>query len=286
MADALSRLTIKEGQSGATDNTSTTNTSPYQAQGMHAHSQQSGTPDADCSFIIDDEDLLECFLAFPDATPEEPFLLDYEQIAIKQRAEGCHRLLQTDPKHCSLECLCFGSPELVVCNYDPNPEVRPRMRLPDSMVESVVQFYHLALSHIGMIRLQQTISANFQHPKLNEACMKVALPCEVCQKTTIFGHGHGHLPVKETQHAPWQEVAVDLIGPWILYDQDGKEHSFTALTIVDTVATYCEIVLLENKTAKHVGHQFEAQWLARCPHPARCIFDQGNEFLGEAFQQA
>lgn len=152
------------------------------------------------------------------------------------------------------------------------------------MLNQVIEFYHMALSHIGMIRLQQTVSANFEHPRLNQECMHVALTCDTCQKTKLFGRGYGHLPIKEAQCAPWQEVAVDLIGPWIMYDQEGNEHSFTALTMVDTVTTCCEIVLLQNKTAAHVGYQFETQWLARHPRPQRCIFNQGNEFLGEAFQ--
>jgi transposase InsO family protein len=44
------------------------------------------------------------------------------------------------------------------------------------------------------------------------------------------------------------------------------------------------VILLRNKTAAHVGYQLETQWLNRYPKPAKCIFDQGNEFLGEAFQ--
>ena len=54
--------------------------------------------------------------------------------------------------------------------------------------------------------------------------------------------------------------------------------------MIDTVTTYCEVILLRNKTAAHVAMQLENQWLSRYPKPARCVFDQGNEFLGEAFQ--
>ena len=80
------------------------------------------------------------------------------------------------------------------------------------------------------------------------------------------------------------EIAVDFIGPWSVKDQYGRNHKFTALTVIDTVTTYCEVILLENKTAEHVGWQLENQWLARYPRPERCVFDQGNEFLGEDFQ--
>ena len=65
----------------------------------------------------------------------------------------------------------------------------------------------------------------------------------------------------------------------------GKSHTFTALTIIDTVSTYCEVILLKNKTAAHVGWQFEHQWLTRYTKPKRVVFGQGNEFLGEEFQR-
>jgi len=280
LADALSRLPIQEGQSGESTAQSavTSNSSHEQKNSMHA---PSGTPDA-YSLLVDDDELLECFLAFPEVTPDKPFVLDYESIANKQRAEGCLQLVQNDSDHYSLESVVHDGPQLVVFKAYTN--ARPRIRIPDSMLEEIVQFYHLGLSHVGMVRLQRTIASNFMHPSLNQVCMRVALHCDTCQKTKLFGQGYGHLPPREAHYAPWQEVAVDLIGPWTIYDKDAKEHSFTALTIIDTVTTFCEVVLLRNKTAEHVGHQFETQWLSRYPRPKRCVYDQGNEFLGEAFQ--
>jgi transposase InsO family protein len=283
LADALSRLSIKEGQGCYGPYTSNSNNkfSHDLETSMHARTE-SGTLDSFYSLLVDDDELLECLLAGPEEELGSPFLLDYDTIASKQRAEGCHNLLESDAKHYSLEPITLDGTPLVV--YKAYTSARPRIRIPDSMLEDIVQYYHLALSHVGMVRLQRTIAANFIHPRLNQVCMKVALKCETCQKTKLFGKGYGHLPPRQAKVAPWQEVAVDLIGPWSLYDPDGNEHTFTALTVVDTVTTYCEVVLLRNKTAAHVGYQFETQWLNRYPKPDKCIFDQGNEFLGEDFQ--
>ena len=57
-----------------------------------------------------------------------------------------------------------------------------------------------------------------------------------------------------------------------------------ALTIIDTVTNYPEIIRIHNKTAAHVALQFGNAWLSCYPHPIRCIFDQGPEFIGSAFQ--
>ena len=61
-------------------------------------------------------------------------------------------------------------------------------------------------------------------------------------------------------------------------------HTFNALTIIDVVTNYVEIIRLDNKTAEHVAMQFENNWLARYPRPNAVIFDPGTEFKG-AFRE-
>jgi hypothetical protein len=70
-------------------------------------------------------------------------------------------------------------------------------------------------------------------------------------------------PPWEAQVAPWHEIAVNLIGTWMLRDEHGNDHSFTALTFMNTpVTNYCEIIQLKEKTAEHVGLALGNQLLA------------------------
>ncbi len=110
------------------------------------------------------------------------------------------------------------------------------------------------------------------------------LTCDTCQRCKLEGQRQGQHPPREAIIAPWEEIAVDLIGPWKMRDSKGNHHQFSALTIIDTVTTYCEVALIRNKTAKHIGLLLENNWLSRYPRPQRCVFDQGTEFLGEEFQ--
>ena len=87
-----------------------------------------------------------------------------------------------------------------------------------------------------------------------------------------------------TPSIAWQVVAIDLIGPWI-FTVNGASYTFRALTMIDTVTNYCELIRIDNKSAAHVGQKFENEWLSRYPRPQSCIYDQGNEFLGFRFQQ-
>jgi len=61
-------------------------------------------------------------------------------------------------------------------------------------------------------------------------------------------------------------VAVDTICPWTLCTPWSiGELKFNALTIIDQVTNYFEIIQFDHMTAAHVAMHFENQWLARYP---------------------
>ena len=127
------------------------------------------------------------------------------------------------------------------------------------------------------------MSMHFYNPQLKHTIEDMVARCDTCQWYKAVGRGHGDTARRETPLLPWREVAVDLIGPWILQVQ-GKDHTFQALTVIDMVTNLVEITRLENKTSEHVAMQFNNHWLARYPRPIHCIHDQGGEFTGFAFQ--
>jgi len=157
-----------------------------------------------------------------------------------------------------------------------------KIALPDSLVSTIVKWYHAVLNHIGASRLYETISINFSHPSLRKECREVTKTCDACQRYKTQGRGYAHLPERETLAAPFFEVAVDLIGPWTI-TVNGQELVFHALTIIDTVTNLPEIARVDNKTSPHCARKFEITWLTRYPRPMRCIYDQGGEFIGRAF---
>ena len=108
--------------------------------------------------------------------------------------------------------------------------------------------------------------------------------CDACQRNKPALRGYGELPLRNVVNTAWQDVAIDLIGPWT-FTVNGAAYTFRALTMIDTVTNYCELIQIDNMSAAHVGRKFENKWLSRYPHPQPCIYDQGNEFLGYQFQQ-
>ena len=135
-----------------------------------------------------------------------------------------------------------------------------------------------------MTRLWSTISTHFYHPRLRQYVDTIVRECIICQKYKLAGPGYGQLPPREAPLAPWDEVAVDLIGPWKI-EIHGQELVFNALTCIDPVTNLSELIRIANKSSAHVAMKFENEWLARYPRPLKCIHDQGPEFMGADFQR-
>ena len=108
--------------------------------------------------------------------------------------------------------------------------------------------------------------------------------CSDCQKHKLSGKGYGLLPEREVRSEPFEEVAVDLIGPWKVTVR-GKSYEFNALTSIDTVTNLVEITRIDNKTSHHIKQKFAQSWMARYPWPKCCVHDNGGEFTGWEFQQ-
>ncbi|KAG7340293.1 integrase core domain containing protein [Nitzschia inconspicua] len=125
---------------------------------------------------------------------------------------------------------------------------------------------------------------HFYHPDLQKVCEQTVKKCDPCQRFKNVGRGHGEMASREASLLPWQDVAVDLIGPWTISIGD-EEHKFSALTIIDMVTNLVEVVRIDNKSSAHVAMHFENSWLAKYPRPLNVIHDQGGEFIGEAFQR-
>ena len=140
------------------------------------------------------------------------------------------------------------------------------------------------MGHVGATRLLQSLCSFFFAPNLKAAVEKHVYSCESCQRNKNQGRGYGHLPPRQDISIPWEEVAVDLIGPWQIIVEGVGQLRVQALTAIDTCTTLAELVRIENKTSAHVAFKFEQSWLSRYPRPLRCVHDPGREFTGSAFQ--
>ncbi len=76
--------------------------------------------------------------------------------------------------------------------------------------------------------------------------------------------------------APWEEVAINLIGPWKV-KVNGQQVKFDALTCIDMALNLVKPSRVDNKTAKHIRDKFTQSWLCQYPCPVQCLRDKGGE---------
>ena len=194
-----------------------------------------------------------------------------------QHLNHCH---QTKPLQYPTK---FVQNRPLICyrKYINDPEGIWKIALPTAIIDRVVTWYHEVLGHCGTNRLYDTIRQHFYYPNLRIKCEEYQ--CEICQKNKLLGAGYGHLPPRHANLVPWEEVMVDLIGPWKVKVNE-QDIYFNALTCIDPVTNLVEMIRLENKTSNHVAQQFENCWLNQYPRPNKCIHDKGGEFIGPEFQ--
>jgi len=160
-------------------------------------------------------------------------------------------------------------------------ETQWRICLPKNMVKDAVKWFHLALGHPGYARTYDTMRSRYYSQHLSYECRQ--FKCEDCQKHKADGRGWGLLPEREVTAEPFEEVAVDLIGPWKI-PVGNRTVEFNALTCIDMASNLVELVRIKNKTSSHVSHKFAQTWLARYPRYEKVIHDNGGEFIGPEFQ--
>ncbi len=105
------------------------------------------------------------------------------------------------------------------------------------------------MGHPGEKRLCETLNRRFYHPGLRYHIDK--LKCKDCQKHKFAGRGYGLLSKSEVRIAPWEEVTINLIGPWKV-KVNGQQVEFNALTCIDMALNLVELICVDNKTAKYI----------------------------------
>ena len=143
------------------------------------------------------------------------------------------------------------------------------------MLEDTVKWFHQILGDPRKTCLRETINARYYNHKIRRFCDNYK--CDDCVKHKLAGRGYGLLPEREVTAMPFQDLATDLIRPWVV-PVGNKVLEFNALTCIDMCTNLVELVRIKNKSAEHISRLFARTWLARYPRPDRYIHDNGGEF--------
>jgi len=234
--------------------------------------------------LTDNKILFDCFLNLP-TQQQMRYPLDLKWIQENQfEDEKLNEMRQQHPGNFPAHTI-DGVP-LLCYRHDHLDENTTNWKIciPSGLLRDMVLFFHKVLGHAGEVRVYDSIRARFHHPKLKAMVEEVRKDCQVCRKHKLQGPGYGELSAREVTLAPWEEVHIDLIGPWRVSIGE-MEIEFNALTCIDPVTNLVEIVRIDRKTARHIAQKFENIWLSRYPMPMKCVHDNGGEFIGWEFQE-
>ena len=174
-----------------------------------------------------------------------------------------------------IELICYTAP-------GKEPDNDWKICLADEALDPAIAWFHQVLGHPGRERLIQGMD-RYYHPDLRKRVS--AFRCDACQRYKTDGRGHGQLPSRDVRTAPWEQVDVDLIGPWKITTVTNRTYEFNALTSIDRVTGLAELIRIDDKTSAHVTDKFIESWLSRYPRPFACCHDNGGEFSGWEFQK-
>ena len=143
--------------------------------------------------------------------------------------------------------------DAIICFRRTPDDTNWKIALPESMVLETVTWFHHVLGHPGERRLMDTMKQRYHHPQLRRHIDN--LNCQDFQKYKMTNREYGLLPEREVRMAPWEEVAVDMIGPWDI-KVNGRIVQFKALTCIDTVTNLVELTRADSKFSNHISDKF------------------------------
>ncbi|KAL7503526.1 hypothetical protein ACHAXN_001305 [Cyclotella atomus] len=217
------------------------------------------TEDEDEAFFLEQEfsglyddsiwECIECYLNLPETDHPENNPLSYAYIREKQQADQNLLALVT--------------------------------KFPNNYIYLNSEWFHQVLGHPGQTRMQDTLMQRYHHHQLRKTIDEYK--CKECQHHKLASKGYGLLPERQVRIPPWEEVAINLIGPWKI-KVNGRLCEFNALTCIDSTSNLVELIRIDNKTAEHIRDKFVQSWLCRYPCPVRCVHDKGGKFIGKEFE--
>ena len=180
------------------------------------------SPSADRNIYFCDSIAEQCYLNLPeDMVEDNP--LDFENI--KERQDEDDNLVQSASRlptwysHKTMNnvenLLCYTKPSDNADNW--------RIALPEDLILSTIKWYHQFTGHPGSKRLYEQLRQRYYHRDLRQ--LADYLNCDFCQRNKLDGKEYGFLPEREVPSIPFEECAVDLIGPWIVQVR-GTPHQF------------------------------------------------------------
>ena len=229
---------------------------------------------------------------------DEIFPVTIREVADAQRVDKSLKKFFDEPSSAKHMKPVLLQGETVLC-FVRDPK-RPRMIVPKKLQRKTIAWYHHYLQHPGRDKLEKTLSAVMYWKGMSKDIEKFTKHCKWCQLGKRRKRKYAELPPKQAVITPWQQVCVDLIGPYTVTGKDKTCVEFMCMTMIDPATGWFEVVELPtvvvyreykkdreikyvedeilDRTSACISQLFNKTWLSRYPRPAEVVCDNGSEF--------
>ena len=104
--------------------------------------------------------------------------------------------------------------------------------------------------------------------------------CPTCQMTKRNKSKYGHLPAKDAEAVPWNQLCVDLVGPYKIPinspNKAWKKKNFDSpwcVTMIVPTTSCFKMVEIDNTAPMDIANIIEMSWLNRYSKPIKLTFD-------------
>ncbi len=149
----------------------------------------------------------------------------------------------------------------------------------------LIQWYHEYLCHPGERRTVPSLQWHFWWPRLEEKVRNEVKLCQVCQRTKRRNQKYGMIPIKEVESKHWNQLCVDLIGPYKIRRKNKTVLTCQTVTMIDPATSWFLMAEYKDKHTITISNIVEQEWLSSYPWPSQVVTDGGNEFMGKEFKE-
>ena len=165
-----------------------------------------------------------------------------------------------------------------------NGTATKQVLVPSTLRSSVLALAHDSItgSHVGQRRTMDKVTAAFYWPGIDQDIRTYCKSCDICQRTVQKGK-IPKVPVQKIPlvDAPFQRVAVDLVGPIHPASESGHRY---ILTLVDYATRYPEAVPLKDIRVETVSEALVSMY-CRLGFPETVLSDMGAQFTAECMKE-
>ena len=148
-----------------------------------------------------------------------------------------------------------------------------RIVIPKSLRTKCIELAHEG--HIGIVGTKKNLRTKVWWPKMDKDVEKFVKSCYGCQ---LVSQSPRPEPLKPTElpAGPWQDLAIDLMGPL-----PSGDYVFVC---IDYYSRYFEIDIMKTITSEKIIESLEKMFIVH-GLPLSITSDNGRQFLSETFEQ-